>query len=580
MPNDRITSFECTYNLVNYGAAEEATFNSNTVKSFSNLSNLIDEPVEYSYMTLEHNYSVLNGSLTEFPDTFDTPYFSSTLSDDEGYYNTSPNLNITFIQPQNAYGLTFTFENDYPLEISVKWRDTQNNLYTSIVEPDNKKFVANIEFIDCMSIEIEFTKAIPYRYIKLLSIVFGQVFEWTENEINDGNLLLENDILSDKISINELSFKVIDDVDIYNLANDNALHRYFQKRQDAIAYEWVNGTRLYLGTYFLDNFSVQDNLVNIKCVSYMGLLDGISYNNGDIYNGTLAGTILEDIFEVAKIEDYLIDSETYNTQVYGTIKPMTCREALREVLFACGSTVNTTSEDGIVITKVNKIINDKIYRSNKISTKIARNDYIHGVEVEYANYKLLSEPEEIIKEQEYLAGDYTLVFSNAYTNIIITDSEDNIITPIEVKKYYCVFTLNSDVILTITGNKYEENLSTIQVSNTYIPSGESLTINKYSSSLCNAGMAKAKAKEILDYLQYRLSLDIQTITSDISMEGRKWIENPSKNYADFIAWYTSRSLNLTGGFIDTAKLVGYYYNDYEYHYAGNEVYIDEEIGVI
>lgn len=581
MPNDRITWFECQYDLINNTAMQDATFTSTTVKGFCDLSKLVDTPEQYRYMTMEHDYSVLDNSLSEFPDVFETPYFSSEMSDENGEFETTPYLDISFTQPQSSYGFTFYFEENYPLELKVSLlNDADLVLKEYTLIPDGLVFVASVETLDYKKVHIEFTKAMPHRYIKLVGFVFGRTMYWTENEIRQGTLLLEKDPLSNLLSINTLNFEVIDKNNEYNIANDVGLHRYFQKKQVAYAYEYVNGNKLLLGKYFLDNFSWDKNLVKLNCVSYMGILDDVDYMNGDIYNGTLAGTILEDIFNIAGIYEYVIDDETYNTPVYGSLKPMKCREAIREVLFACNSGISTATEDSIEISKISNILGETIYRSNKISTKITKNDYIYGVEMQYTTYSLSEETKDIIKEEEYPKGKQILTFTEAYTDIQITDANDNPITPTVVKKYYVEFELSSDTTITVTGRPYLENESTIKVTRDYLESGESETIKSYTTSLCNAKMARNRALDILNYLSNRLTLNIQTITSDLNMNGRRWVENPSKDYSDFIAWYTQRSFDLTGGFIDTAKMVGYYYYEYVIYYAGDEIYSGENIGII
>ena len=107
MPNDRITWFECQYDLINNTAMHEAVFSSDTIKEFCDLSKLVDIPEHYKYMTLEHDYSVLDESLQEFPEEFETPYFSAEMSDENGEFETTPYLDIEFTQPQSSYGFTF-----------------------------------------------------------------------------------------------------------------------------------------------------------------------------------------------------------------------------------------------------------------------------------------------------------------------------------------------------------------------------------------------------------------------------------------------------------------------------------------
>ena len=604
MPNDRITYFECQYDLINNTAMGDAEFSSSPVKDFCDIDDLVTENADYNYMTMEHNYSVLDGSLDEFADSFETPYFSSMRSPltdntyDEATYEiyqelgfnypketdpedwSNPYLSISFSQPQNCYGITFNFEADYPLEIKISSTDSNGLILHYYFHPNNKYYVADLEVLDITDIDIEFTELMQSRYVKLKSILFGRVMYWDETDIRTGSLLLDTDIISDKISINTLNFDIIDKNNQYNIANKNGLHRYFQKRQNVYTYEWLNGTKYFLGKYFLDNFSWDANLVKLNCVSYIGLLDDVNYNDGDVYNGTKAGILIEDILAKAGITQYTIDTDTYNSLVYGTIKPGTCRQALREILFAVNSTVNSTSEDGIVISKINESILGTVKRNLKISTKIIQNDYTYGVEMDYVTYKLNStDLQNIVDAQEYPAGVNTVTFNNMYSNVTIT-ADGQTITPIVLKKYYCVFELEDDAAVTITGNAWEETQSSITVTNPYIEAGETPTIKKYNSTLCDAKLATEKAKLLLNYFKYRLTLDIQTLAEDYNMDGRYWIENPNKYQGNFIAWYTSRNFDLTGGFVDTAKLIGYYYSEYDYYYTDNELFAGDNVGVI
>lgn len=74
MLDQRYTSFECTYNLVNVVAPYQANITSSTVKGFCEVEELVNENDNYEYTTLEHNYFVLDGSLNEFPDILILPF--------------------------------------------------------------------------------------------------------------------------------------------------------------------------------------------------------------------------------------------------------------------------------------------------------------------------------------------------------------------------------------------------------------------------------------------------------------------------------------------------------------------------
>jgi len=584
MLDQRYTSFECTYNLVNVVAPYQANITSSTVKGFCEVEELVNENDNYEYATLEHNYFVLDGSLNEFPDILILPFFSSVMSRDNGSFQVIPTINIAFDSPQSMYGLTLKFEHDYPTKMRTTITTDQGSVVRESII-NNKTYKALFDIEKANSLKIEFIEALPNRYIKLNQIIFGQLFEFNEDIVENGSLTLENDVISDKISINNLTFNLGDKAQDFNFANPDGLHKYFQKRQPVKAYEWVNDNRIFLGEYFLNNVEVNDNIAKLNCVSYIGILDDIQFNKGDIYNGTLAGELIEQIFETANIDsiNYDIDDETYNTPIYGTIKPMTCREALREVLFACQSTVNTygTSEEvPIIISKISSIIDKTISREDKISTKVAKKEYTYGVEVKYKKYRLNNELEDIVKEEEYESGLNTIVFSDAYTDIIIKDSNDNTITPTEVGKYYVKFNLDFLSTITIRGKKYEETESTISVNERYLESGESETIQSYNTSLCDAKMAKSLANRILKYLEFRLNISVKFFADDLSMDGRKYVANANKDFNDYIAWYTKRNFDLTGGFVNDAELTGYYHIEYDYYYLGNEIYSGESVGII
>lgn len=578
MPNTRLTSFECVYSMINNSAMEEATFSSSTAGSESDLSKLTDISDRYSYMFVpEHNYSVLSGTYSEFPNTFETPYISEEQSDENGDFEVNPQFSVSFTQPQSSYGLTFYFEENYPIEINIIVH-RQNTSTTYVVNPTSLTYIADIEILNCVGMDIEFTKAMPYRFIKVRGIAFGQTVTWGENEIYSGKLLLEKDPIADKLSINTLNFEIIDKTNEYNIANDAGLHNYFQKRQYAYAYEYINDVPIFLGKYYLDTFSWDERLVKLNCVSAIGILEDTQFNSGRLYSGETAGNILDEIFTTAGV-DYTADEETSNTLLYGTIKPMSCRDALREVLFACNSEI-TTVGDVVSISKSSTYILDSITRANKIKTTIIKNDYIYGVDVEYSTFTLKSEPENIVESELYLAGENILTFTSPYTNVTIKDGNNNTITPTVLQPYYCSFTLAHDTVITITGTSYEEKTNTVQAHREYLEPGESETIKKYKTSLCNAAMAKARAEEILAYWENRLTLNVQVIANDINMRGRRRVENPSKEYSDFIAWYTSRNFDLTGSFLDTAKLVGFYYYETATYYTGSELYSGEDIGLI
>lgn len=605
MPQQRFTSFRATYGLINPTAAQDVIITTNGAQSFCTPTNLVTKQTHtFEYITMEQNFGVLDGSLSILPDSINDvscSYISSIKSNNDGTFDTSPEIYLNFSKAHASFGLTFNFCEDYPLEFECIVLDEDELYHTYVVTCDELTKFVRFNVGGYTSITVRFTKTLPNRYIKLNYILFGSGIAFDESVVSSADLTLETDVISDKISINELSMEVIDTLDDYNLANDNGLHQYLAKSQELKAYEQIDNEELFLGKYFLDSYSVTNNKVKMTFVSYLGLLDTTQFNEGEIYVDTKAGTILDKIFSVGKInnDEYTIDDETYNTLVTGTIAPMTCREAIREVLFACGSTIETFSLDGIVIKKQPEQISDRMTRSQKISTSITKQDYVNAVEVKYSVFAKSTKEADKIVEDIYESGEQTVTFDSPYTDIKVYINSGtsqnpilNEITPSKIMPYYVVFTLEEEQNIIIKGVGYDETKITTRVENTdsSVDVPEYHTVKSYTTTLCNAKMAKEKALKILNYLSSELKLKIQWIADDIEFSNRKLVENSNNNYSDYIAWYTARNLDLTGGFIDTCTMVGYYYNDYNYAYAGvaytdgdidiYSVYAGEDLGLI
>ena len=342
---------------------------------------------------------------------------------------------------------------------------------------------------------------------------------------------------------------------------------YFQRNQILRPYELVGDAEISLGKYFLDTFSNETNVGKMSAVSYMGILDSIQYNDGTVYNGTLAGEIIEDIFEVAEIEDYEIDTVTYNQPMYGTIKPMTCRNALKEILFACNSVIDTTDPEHITISKAVGVIAGKIGRSVKFSTKATKQDYYSGVEVKYDTLSLNNEVKEISKGT-YSPGNYSILFSSPYTGYTISGG-----TISSSSTYWINFTVASEGEVIISGKGYDTSTQSVVKERDFLAPGQYRGTKSFTTTLCNAQYASLLADKLFDYYtKNEMKIDVKYLAENSVINIRRIIENNSNQYKDYIGRYTKRTLDLTGGFIDTAELVGYFDTSADYYYTGTELY--------
>ena len=70
-----------------------------------------------------------------------------------------------------------------------------------------------------------------------------------------------------------------------------------------------------LGKFFLQSFKTDKNVTTMTCTDHKGRLDEYNFREGKVYNGELAGDVIDSIMQAAGIEEYtvclLYTSETY-----------------------------------------------------------------------------------------------------------------------------------------------------------------------------------------------------------------------------------------------------------------------------
>ena len=69
------------------------------------------------------------------------------------------------------------------------------------------------------------------------------------------------------------------------------------------------------------------------------------------------------------------------------------------------------------------------------------------------------------------------------------------------------------------------------------------------------------------------------------MDGSRSVENPNVELNGFVAVFEQRTFDLTGGFVDTATMLGYYDYSDRYYFATpendiTEIFAGEDTGII
>lgn len=590
------TEFFLEYDLYDTTALSDARESTESNATFANLALIKDDVKAPKYGTLEHNFFVLDGSMEEFPDVpDDLVYFSKDFinqnssfeycggelyaGDDldgavEETYKNQP-IEIQFTENHTSYGITLYFLDEYPTELEVKWYGLDGILKSrKRFYPDSLVYFCKNPVVDYGRIEIVFIRAMPYHNVKLQHIKYGTNITWGADTIKSGNLVNDTDPTSDKIKTDKLTYSFIDVGDEFNLGNANGLHNMFQKNQQMYPYEMLMGEKIPLGTFFLDTFSTTKNVTKMTAIDYKGKLSYVDFMGGRIYSGEKAGSVIDEIMAAAGIEDYEVDEETANIPLYGTLKIQTCQKALREVLFTCGSVINTSHRTGIEIRKYDRLVTSNIGRNRKFSTTYAIDTYVSDVNVKYKTWTLDDKVSEITKGS-YGVGTHAIRLSNP-----AAEMTTNAGLILEQTPYYLILKIDSDSEVIISGRKYvgEELAATSGIE--HIKAGENRNAKTFTGTLLNFESAKRVADDLLDYYQLQAIIKTKHLAAHEKTGDWAEIENTVTDHANFVCAIESLSTDLTGGFISTSKCRGYFKEVTDYYFADDELYADEGMGAV
>lgn len=170
----------------------EISISANQETAYSNVNELLaedDEYVEYaSYEEAFHNVSKQQIYLpAENKQYHRSGYVSSSISDENGGFDSNPIITITFESAYTFFGVTLLFGSIQPEKFVIRTfnNGTKKGIYAS--RNIEARTVVSYDFIDIDVMEIEFTKAKPYNRIHLKRIIFGSPtdYEMTYNDLLD-----------------------------------------------------------------------------------------------------------------------------------------------------------------------------------------------------------------------------------------------------------------------------------------------------------------------------------------------------------------------------------------------------------
>lgn len=298
--------------------------------------------------TNEFNYSLCDGSLSEFPDNTDGltwGMFGDILSDMRGNYNTLITLRVSFSLPHKSRGLTLHYYSDTGYTLRVTWySDTNFNdeIISGIYHTEPITGEVNETVSDYRSIEIQFVASnIPNRFIRCFAIDYGLVRVVFDNEINQCNIHEDIDPTSETVSYNTLTVNVRSESSFISPITSPDFDNMLMEMQPI----YIFRDDIPFGTYFVNTWEdVHQSGIefDITADDAISILDRYPHMGG-IYIDERVVDLLDEIFLMCfptGIVTYILDPNFTDATVSGWIPIGTCAFALQHISNALNATVN------------------------------------------------------------------------------------------------------------------------------------------------------------------------------------------------------------------------------------------------
>lgn len=564
------TSAKIVFGLYDITAKDDSNLSIDDKQTFSDLDELKQDNVnEIKYATLEKNYFNLDGSkvLLEYnAKAQGIGLWSKSMSDSKGLFQKPPTLLITFSQVHSSNGITFQFsEDNYCNDLNIKFYNNDTLLKDLSFTPNESTFFCSEIVENYNKLIITFKKTNnPYRYLKLINIVYGQNRVFTPSEITSANILEEIDPLSNEISINTLEFSIFSRDEAFNMLNPKGIYKLLQSRQMFRVYEMNDGIEMDMGTFYLDEWKNETEAIyNMKAIDLIGLLDKTTYYGGIFYDEQI-DIILIRILETANMDEHTItfdDDNLRKIHLSGYIPICTHREAIQQVLFSAGLVADCSRSKKIKIYKLkdSNVKNIPYDRKKQDSETVELNDIVTGVQVTSHQY-LYNTNNQVYSEKKELynadleVGEHFIKFSEPVYGIVVTGAS--------LLDFSCAY---AKVNVTTKGNVKIEGYEYYHVTKVYESKIETKDNDKENilqvtdATLISDNNAQEVADRILNYYQntYKMNVDFKIEDESISdtaivdtLYNQKLKGNIKK-----------MDIDLTGGFIASSTIIGSLYKE-------------------
>lgn len=558
------TSCEITMDLSDVTAISDGVISFSGNAACCNAA-LLKEKADYSRYAMCG--FLLDGRCQIVPDGMTFPFVSGESLEDMAFPEETA-VNISFNKNHTSAGITLYFADDYPETVRTIWYDKNGiKLADRQYHPDQVEFFCKNQVENFDRIEIRFEKTkLPMQRTILEYIRYGLEIKWNSSNIMKAELVEETDITGASLPICTANVKILDLDGAFCLTNKNGIWRSIQREQLAKITEYVNGMRIDCGEFYLDSWEVEEKAVSFSFVDKIGILDKTKFYNGRMYQDEKVADIISDVMQSAGVDDYHVDDEIADIALSGYINICTHREALQQVVFACGAVVDSKKE--LRIRSPKRTVGQTIGPDRSfMGMKMELDEYVSGVAVSYVKYTRQQEEKEIYKDM-LQQGDTLIEFTEPYESVEISGG-----SLLESKTNYAVVRMEESGECILKGYGYDKKEMVYTAALDKAEAGEDEKIVSYNGcTLLNAERAKKVADKLLKHHKLRQVVSMRYLLE--SEHAGEWVSIRDCENGTYITGITSQSIDLTGGFIATATCRGYSQEVTSPAYTG-EIYAGE-----
>jgi hypothetical protein len=517
------------FGIIDNEAKEVANISSNATHNASSVYALNQNNAYVPKIaTFENQYWLLDGSFNFFVNSDqnrkNNGWWSNSQSNGDGEFTTPPVLIINFPFPITTIGLTFIFGHENIVkDLQVEWK-LNGVIVDTYTETNNSNSVCiienHVESYD--SLVITFNKTIkPYRFVKLARLDFGIGKEFTSQDLVSINCEFNTDLTSKEANVSTMYLNLHSEEAEFSILNPSGVYLALKERQKIDIYI----DNLIYSRFYLKNwYSIDDYNYSFECDNTIGVMNDITFEGG-MYNNYSAKTLINTICAKAGFGVEYKDDNIDSKVVSGWIDKTSCREALKQVLFATGNIILPRSIDDVIKIGVagsnilvDEITNEDMYFGNKMLLK----NMVTHINIQTHKYTLSSTPEEVFKG-DLKAGRNIIEFNMPYGDISLSvdTGSYNIINQ---SCNHIEFDITNDTQVIINGKLYEDNAVLVrkQIANGY----KENVIEIKDATLINS----INVDNVLDVLEWYFTKRIErTINYDYEMKGdvgdKIWVSN-------------------------------------------------------